>query len=258
LRSQHDLQKRYGDKDSWVVVTGGSDGIGFQYCLDMAKQGFNICIIGRNEQKIKEKLEEIRKVSKKGSDFKTRAIVADLGKITKIQEYEPIASKLKDIDIALLFLNAGWTMMGPFIDLRPEEIQEIVTVNAIHPVYLLKVLLNQLLARKQRSGIIITSSGVGSFPAAGMITYSASKAFASFLGQGLNYELKDSIDVMSFECGETGTKLLRRRADNYRILSPQQVTKASVRDLGREKLTYGALAHELAMYLSWLVPLSFI
>jgi short-subunit dehydrogenase len=42
-------------------VTGGSDGIGLQYCKDLAKQGFNICIIARNEQKMKEKLEEIKR-----------------------------------------------------------------------------------------------------------------------------------------------------------------------------------------------------
>lgn len=51
--------KTYGGPDSWVVVTGGSDGIGLQFCKDLSKLGFNICIIGRNELKIKEKLEII-------------------------------------------------------------------------------------------------------------------------------------------------------------------------------------------------------
>lgn len=58
-----------------------------------------------------------------------------------------------------------------------------------------------MLARKKRSGILITSSGLGTFPAPGMATYSCAKAFSSFLGQALNYELKDKIDVLSFECG---------------------------------------------------------
>jgi FlaA1/EpsC-like NDP-sugar epimerase len=48
LRSPYKLIERYGKEDSWVVVTGGSDGIGAEICEQMAKEGFNICIVGRN------------------------------------------------------------------------------------------------------------------------------------------------------------------------------------------------------------------
>jgi short-subunit dehydrogenase len=41
------------------VVTGGSDGIGFEICQQLAKQGFNICIVARNKNKIEEKLKLI-------------------------------------------------------------------------------------------------------------------------------------------------------------------------------------------------------
>lgn len=58
-RSQN-LLSRYGDKDSFVVVTGGSDGIGLEICYQMAAQGFNICIIGRNEDKIIKALDAIK------------------------------------------------------------------------------------------------------------------------------------------------------------------------------------------------------
>lgn len=53
------MLKKYGGNDSWAVVTGGSDGIGEHYCRLLAKKGFNICIIGRNEAKIVAKLKEI-------------------------------------------------------------------------------------------------------------------------------------------------------------------------------------------------------
>lgn len=81
----------------------------------------------------------------------------------------------------MLFLNAGWTQATPFIDFKPELIEYTVNINALQPAYLSKVLVNQLQARKQRSAMIITSSGLGEFPASGFITYSASKAFASYL-----------------------------------------------------------------------------
>lgn len=51
---------------SWAVVTGGSDGIGLAMCKNLAKQGFNICIVSRSEKKINEKLEEIKKECRDG------------------------------------------------------------------------------------------------------------------------------------------------------------------------------------------------
>ena len=53
------MYQRYGSKDSWVIVTGGSDGIGLEICHQMAAIGFNICIVGRTKAKIDEKLQEI-------------------------------------------------------------------------------------------------------------------------------------------------------------------------------------------------------
>ncbi len=37
-----------------MVVTGGSDGIGAEICEQMAKEGFNVCIVGRNSLKMDE------------------------------------------------------------------------------------------------------------------------------------------------------------------------------------------------------------
>ena len=75
IRPQKDLYQRYAGKDSYAVITGGSDGIGLEICHQMAALGFNICIIARNKEKIEEKLKEIEK--KFEGKIKTMAIVAD-------------------------------------------------------------------------------------------------------------------------------------------------------------------------------------
>ena len=36
LRGTYNMYDRYGKKGSWVVVTGGSDGIGLEICQQMA------------------------------------------------------------------------------------------------------------------------------------------------------------------------------------------------------------------------------
>ena len=53
IRPAKDFYRIYGGNDSWAVVTGGSDGIGEEFCHVLAKQGFNICIVARNETKMK-------------------------------------------------------------------------------------------------------------------------------------------------------------------------------------------------------------
>jgi len=74
-----------------------------------------------------------------------------------------------------------------------------------------------MLARKEKSAIVVTSSGLGSRPIAGCVTYSAAKACSSFLAQALNYELQNKIDVMSWEAGPAGTKMFpeERRPKMY-------------------------------------------
>src|SRR5437016_10044142 len=51
FRGKQDLLARYG-KDSWAVVTGASDGIGAEYCRQLAKMGFNIALVSRTMSKL--------------------------------------------------------------------------------------------------------------------------------------------------------------------------------------------------------------
>ena len=68
---------------SWAVVTGGSDGIGLEMCRHLARDnGFNICIVARNEKKIEEKLNEIKTAN---PEIETRCVVCDFSKVTTLQ-----------------------------------------------------------------------------------------------------------------------------------------------------------------------------
>lgn len=44
MRPAKNLFKRYGG--GWAVITGATHGIGEAYAFELAKQGFNIAIIG--------------------------------------------------------------------------------------------------------------------------------------------------------------------------------------------------------------------
>ncbi len=85
--------------------------------------------------------------------------------------------------------------------MEPEEIQMIINTEALHPVYLLKSMLSQLLSRSKKSCVILTGSGIGSAPIPGFLAHSMAKTFTHYLGDGLTLELKDRLDILTFECG---------------------------------------------------------
>ncbi|KAG6879160.1 hypothetical protein C0992_004693, partial [Termitomyces sp. T32_za158] len=46
--------KQFGaKKNAWAVVTGASDGIGKEFAFELAKAGFNILLVARNNALLK-------------------------------------------------------------------------------------------------------------------------------------------------------------------------------------------------------------
>lgn len=77
-------------------------------------------MIGRSLDKMNEKMKEI---VTKCPKIKTRVVVFDFSKLTQISDYRTqIAEKLKDIDIAMLYLNAGFAQIGPYADIAYSEV----------------------------------------------------------------------------------------------------------------------------------------
>ena len=102
------------------------------------------------------------------------------------------------MDIAMLFCNAGYSQCGAYQKITFEDVHRTVTTNTLHPAYTIKVLVDQMYNRKQRSAIVISSSIAALRPSPAHLIYACSKTFATYLGKGLNYELKDKIDVLAW------------------------------------------------------------
>ena len=81
------------------------------FAIDLAKEGFNICIISRSQTKLDDAEKKIL-ASAKG--VKTMTISADLGAMTKMSEYSEFCKKLVGLDIGILITNAGVSNIGPF------------------------------------------------------------------------------------------------------------------------------------------------
>lgn len=222
------------------MITGGTDGIGLQFAKDLACQGFSICILARNETKIISKLSEIKDIATKaGHVIQTAYEVVDFSKQYHIEDYAAIAKRLSSLDVGFLICNAGAAAVGDFANLTNEQVERTLVADALQYVYLIKAMLPHLLLREsQRSGLLIVGSGLGSFPCCGWLALSIVKSLQSFLGQGLNYELRHKVDVTSFECGEVVTQTNNNPPNFFRCM-PEVATKAALRDMGKDAVTCG-------------------
>lgn len=101
-------------------------------------------MVGRNEDKMKDKLNEIALDCRPGDkDFKTMYVVADFGKMFKIEDYKTIvARKLARLDIGVLVLNAGYAEKGPFHLSDDQVVEGQCQINAVHVLYLFKAIIN--------------------------------------------------------------------------------------------------------------------
>ena len=82
----------------WAVVTGGSDGIGKAYAVELAKLKFNLVIISRTEAKLKKIATEIGELY----DVEVRTIVFDFTNANYDDYERKIFGVLSQLQIGLL------------------------------------------------------------------------------------------------------------------------------------------------------------
>ena len=160
--------------------------------------------------------------------------------------------EIAKLDVGYLALNAGIVQVGLTEQLSDREFESIYNVNALHVVYFTKAMLAQLLARKNRSAIVVVSSVASYFWHADITSYCATKAMVRTFGQALHYEVKAKIDVLAW----TPAYILSNMAPTFRerdgILYFRITAAKAVRvmhaALGKTATTCGTLGHRIVMW----------
>jgi len=180
---------RFGaKKGSWAVVTGASDGIGREFALQLAKAGFNILLVARNDEKLSAVATEIH--TQYGPNVSTKICLIDFSKHSEAA-YEHLAKDCEGLDIGVLVNNVGksHSMPADFVDTPKQEIEDILMININGTVRATYVILPGMVQRK-RGLIINVGSFAGAVPAPMLATYSGTKAFLSTFTDALAEEVK--------------------------------------------------------------------
>ncbi|CAD8075961.1 unnamed protein product [Paramecium primaurelia] len=234
---RRNLLYRYGE-ESWAVVTGGSDGIGKEFCIQLAKQKFNIAIIGRNANKMDQVCLELQ-----GFGVQTKFIVADFNNGYAVDFYNKIYEQLEYLDISILVNNVGAAEAGQFEQMKMEDSFMMFRVNALSTLMMTRILINKLQNRNKKSAVITISSGLAYLPSPLVSVYSGTKAFTNYFTQSLALTSKNT-DFMSVTPLGVSTKMLGNRKGSN-IIETNEFVKNVINDLRQGKThSFGCYQHK--------------
>lgn len=193
------------DKNSVVLISGCSSGIGLALTREFAFRGCKVFATAR-------KPEVIDHLQKEGVE------IAALD-VTNQQSIDAcvagVTAKAGRIDV--LVNNAGYALIGPMIDLSIDDLRREFETNVIGLVALSKAVAPHMI--RQRSGLIVniaSVSGVCATPFAG--AYCATKAAVNLLSVSMRIELAPfGVDVITVQPGSIKSSFGKAAADSIKL-----------------------------------------
>lgn len=189
VRPLPNLKKKYGAE--WGLVTGAGSGIGKALAFKLASQGLNVVIVSLDDEVLKSTMKEIRTEYPK-QQFRSVGVNFAPG----VNYMEKIIEATKDIEIPIIFCNAGFMVTG-FVDQAPiGKLLTNIECNATSAVNVSHYFVKRLITSKKKGCIVFTSSVAGFIPTPFAAIYASTKAFVSSFAACLHIEVKPlGIDV---------------------------------------------------------------
>jgi NAD(P)-dependent dehydrogenase (short-subunit alcohol dehydrogenase family) len=163
------------DGTSTALITGGTSGIGLATARKLAQLGIHVLAVGRNAERGKKAVDEIRAAGGK-ADF----ISSDLRDAASAHEVARRAIELGNGQVDILINNAGIYPFGPTHEMTEEQFDRVFSTNVKAP-YFLVAELAPLMAKKGKGTIVNLSTMVADYGAPGMSLYGSSKAAINLL-----------------------------------------------------------------------------
>jgi short-subunit dehydrogenase len=183
-----------------ALVTGASSGIGAVYADRLARRGYDLVLVARNQERL-DRL-KTRLIADTGREVRT--VVADLGNAEDLRRVEDLIRN--DHSLTLLVNNAGIGSAAPLLQASVDTMESMITLNITALTRLTYAAAPAFVARGTGT-IVNISSGVAVAPEFLNGVYGASKAFVLAFSQSLKHELSDKgVRVQAVLPGVTRTE----------------------------------------------------
>ncbi|MEZ6093493.1 MAG: SDR family oxidoreductase [Pirellulaceae bacterium] len=189
-----------------AIISGASSGIGLACAKRLARAGYRIAMIGRDEGRMAEAFEQ---VCEAGNDNTAcLPIVADLGGLPPFDHLvEQTTATLGPVDV--LVNAAGYASAIPFEDLSPDEFATTSNVN-MRGLFFLTQACYRVMKERGRGIVVNISSLAALSPFPGFSAYGASKAWVDLFTIAIANEGREhGIRAFSVRPGTVETPMLR-------------------------------------------------
>jgi short-subunit dehydrogenase len=242
----------------YALVTGGSKGIGKCIAEELAKKKYDLLLVARSENELKELAKQLSTQYGITCDYLPMDL-SEIGASGKLYSF----CMEKKYDLNVLVNNAGYGLSGPFDGYTLEQHQKMMQVNMNTLVELCYLFLPKLKSQTQAYILNIASTAAyQSVP--GLNLYAASKAFVLSFSRGLKYELKKtSVSVTCISPGGTDTNFSNRakvsakaiKAGEKVNMTPEAVAKIAVDGMFAKKTeVITGFVNKLGTFMVWLLP----
>lgn len=187
-----------------ALITGASSGIGATYADRLAKRGFDLLLVARDQARLEMLATDLRA----RHAVKVEVLKADL---TNAQDVAAVEQRLRnDASITLLLNNAGVASNTALAEADLGEVDRLIQLNIVALTHLASAGAAGFLARG-RGAIVNIASVVPLIPERFNAVYAASKAYVLSLTQSLNAEIGEKgVQVQAVMPGATRTEIWER------------------------------------------------
>jgi NAD(P)-dependent dehydrogenase (short-subunit alcohol dehydrogenase family) len=205
-----------------ALITGATSGIGRAAADKLAQSGVHVMVVGRNMERGKRAIAEIRAAGGK-ADF----ISSDLRDAASARAVARKAVELGNGHVDILINNAGVFPFGPTHETSEESFDDVYALNVKAPYFLVAELAPQM---AQRGKGAIVSTMVADYGAAGMSLYGSSKAAINLLTKAWAAEYgPNGIRVNAVSPGPTRTEGTAAMGDALQQLAAESAGRTSGR-----------------------------
>ena len=165
-----------------ALITGASSGIGAVYADRLAKRGYDLILVARNEERLKALSARLTKHTGRS----VKVIVADLSNKADLARIEQVVRT--DASITVLVNNAGIAMSGDLASADPDRLESMIQLNVLAPSRLALAAVPGFVARG-RGTLINIGSVLALAPELFNGSYSGTKAYLLNLSLRLQQEV---------------------------------------------------------------------
>lgn len=197
-----------------ALITGASSGIGREFAKILSNKGYDLVLVARDEEKLKEVQKELK--------TNIKIVTMDLSNVDNCKK---LHSENSDID--LLINNAGFGDCGNFTNTDLNKEINMINTNIVAYHTLTKLYLTDM--KKVNKGHILNVASIAGFmPGPLMSTYYATKSYVVRLCEGIREELnkeKSNVKISILCPGPVKTNFTKvanvkfsiREANSYKV-----------------------------------------